>query len=167
MKQKYLQISLPFFLKKTLTSSCIFLVPREKECSPVLQMELPSTRYVLQSCLINVTNPKRISQYLVTVQPKEEEKVMEAAKHSKAHLESTKLNSMGHMQAPMTLLWFVTYLGNVTCMQSWRSKCEDKTKSHGRTQCQCLLQADQVRAKTLKGKGTTNLWELSKSRSGP
>nr|XP_028603581.1 LOW QUALITY PROTEIN: cytokine receptor common subunit beta [Podarcis muralis] len=85
------QLNCSWEVRQEVTSSVSFTLfykaspeTGEKECSPVLQMELPSTRYVLQSCLINVTNPKRISQYLVTVQPKEEEKVMEAAKHIKA-----------------------------------------------------------------------------------
>ncbi|XP_034984204.1 cytokine receptor common subunit beta [Zootoca vivipara] len=85
------QLNCSWEVRQEVTSSVSFTLfykaspeTGEKECSPVLQMELPSTRYVLQSCEINVTNPERISQYLVTVRPKEEEKVMEAAKHIKA-----------------------------------------------------------------------------------
>ncbi|XP_033019091.1 cytokine receptor common subunit beta [Lacerta agilis] len=85
------QLNCSWEVRQEVTSSVSFTLfykaspeTGEKECSPVLQMELPSTRYVLQSCEINVTNPKKISQYIVTVQPKEEEKVMEAAKHIKA-----------------------------------------------------------------------------------
>ncbi|KAL8221972.1 UNVERIFIED_CONTAM: hypothetical protein K2H54_074727 [Gekko kuhli] len=48
----------------------------ETQCFPVEEKELPDAPHVLQRCEIRVTNPKRLSQYLITVRPQEEEKMI-------------------------------------------------------------------------------------------
>ncbi|XP_015281956.1 PREDICTED: cytokine receptor common subunit beta [Gekko japonicus] len=69
----------------------------EMQCSPVEQKELLDTPHVLQSCEIRVTNPKRLSQYLITVRPKEEEKTIAPVSNIKVEppyeLSVAKLNN--------------------------------------------------------------------------
>nr|XP_042699526.1 cytokine receptor common subunit beta-like [Chrysemys picta bellii] len=77
-------------VRTEVTSSILFalfyrtpLASEETECSPVHEEELPGSHYLLHSCEINVTNPSRLSQYLITVRPKEEEKLIQASQNIK------------------------------------------------------------------------------------
>ncbi|XP_065253477.1 cytokine receptor common subunit beta-like [Emys orbicularis] len=77
-------------VRREVTSSVLFTLfyrtpptSEETECSPVHEKELPGSHYLLHSCEINVTNPSRLSQYLITVRPKEEEKLIQAYKNIK------------------------------------------------------------------------------------
>ncbi|XP_065253590.1 cytokine receptor common subunit beta-like [Emys orbicularis] len=77
-------------VRREVTSSVLFTLfyrtppaSEETECSPVHEEELPGSHYLLHSCEINVTNPSRLSQYLITVRPKEEEKLIQAYKNIK------------------------------------------------------------------------------------
>ncbi|XP_072856167.2 cytokine receptor common subunit beta [Pogona vitticeps] len=111
-------------VRKEVTSSVLFALfykdnpesKEEEECFPVHEKKISlshlgsSPEHVLQSCEINVTNPQRQSQYLVTVRPKQEEKVVEAAKQIKVNppykLSVTTLNSQAYRlewQAKKTL----------------------------------------------------------------
>uniref|UniRef100_A0A452HJ19 Fibronectin type-III domain-containing protein n=1 Tax=Gopherus agassizii TaxID=38772 RepID=A0A452HJ19_9SAUR len=74
-------------VRREVTSSVLFTLfyrtPPETECSPVHEEELPGSHYLFHSCEINVTNPSRLSQYLITVRPKKEEKLINAYKNIK------------------------------------------------------------------------------------
>ncbi|XP_054843708.1 cytokine receptor common subunit beta [Eublepharis macularius] len=68
-------------VRRELTSSVLFalfykasLELEERQCSPVEEQELADARHVLQSCEISISNPKRLSQYLISVRPKKDEK---------------------------------------------------------------------------------------------
>ncbi|XP_043376175.1 cytokine receptor common subunit beta-like isoform X2 [Dermochelys coriacea] len=75
-------------VRREVTSSVLFTLfyrtppaSEETECSPVHEEELPGSHYLFHCCVINVTNPSRLSQYLITVQPKKEEKLIEPHKN--------------------------------------------------------------------------------------
>nr|XP_056702541.1 cytokine receptor common subunit beta [Euleptes europaea] len=98
-------------VRRELTSSLLFALfykisPESEEttCSPVEEKELPDTLHVLQSCEISVADPERLSRYLITVRPKEEEKSIEPVCNIKAEppngLSVTKLNNQ-----PYKLWW--------------------------------------------------------------
>ncbi|TFK07259.1 Cytokine receptor common subunit beta [Platysternon megacephalum] len=77
-------------VRREVTSSVLFTLfyrtppaSEETECSPVHEKELPGSHYLFHSCEINVTNPSRLSQYLITVRPKKEEKLIKAYKNIK------------------------------------------------------------------------------------
>ncbi|CAM4491056.1 unnamed protein product [Lepidochelys kempii] len=77
-------------VRREVTSSVLFTLfyrtppaSEETECSPVHEEELPGSHYLFHSCEINVTNPSRLSQYLITVRPKKEEKLIKAYKNIK------------------------------------------------------------------------------------
>uniref|UniRef100_A0A674ILG3 Colony stimulating factor 2 receptor subunit beta n=1 Tax=Terrapene triunguis TaxID=2587831 RepID=A0A674ILG3_9SAUR len=77
-------------VRREVTSSVLFTLfyrtpptSEETECSPVHEKELPGSHYLLHSCEINVTNPSRLSQYLITVRPKKEEKLIQAYQNIK------------------------------------------------------------------------------------
>ncbi|XP_050782270.1 cytokine receptor common subunit beta [Gopherus flavomarginatus] len=77
-------------VRREVTSSVLFTLfyrtppaSEETECSPVHEEELPGSHYLFHSCEINVTNPSRLSQYLITVRPKKEEKLIKACKNIK------------------------------------------------------------------------------------
>nr|XP_023955799.1 cytokine receptor common subunit beta-like [Chrysemys picta bellii] len=77
-------------VRTEVTSSVLFTLfyrtppgSEETECSPVHEEELPGSHYLFHSCEINVTNPSRLSQYLITVRPKEEEKLIQASQNIK------------------------------------------------------------------------------------
>ncbi|KAH1185659.1 hypothetical protein KIL84_018408 [Mauremys mutica] len=77
-------------VRREVTSSVLFTLfyrtppaSEETECSPVHEEELPGSHYQFHSCEINVTNPSRLSQYLITVRPKKEEKLITAYKNIK------------------------------------------------------------------------------------
>ncbi|XP_034633323.1 cytokine receptor common subunit beta [Trachemys scripta elegans] len=77
-------------VRTEVTSSVLFALfyrtppaSEETECSPVHEEELPGSHYLLHSCEIYVTNPSRLSQYLITVRPKEEEKLIQASQNIK------------------------------------------------------------------------------------
>ncbi|XP_067415528.1 cytokine receptor common subunit beta-like isoform X2 [Emydura macquarii macquarii] len=79
-------------VRREVTSSVLFTLfyratpaSEETECSPVQEEELPHSLYLLHSCEINVTDPSELSQYLITVRPKKEEKLIEAYKNIKPH----------------------------------------------------------------------------------
>ncbi|KAJ7330135.1 hypothetical protein JRQ81_016309 [Phrynocephalus forsythii] len=97
-------------VRKEVTRSVLFALfykgsteSKEEECFPVderrvsINSQGTSPQHVVQSCEINVTDPQRQSRYLVTVRPKEEEKVVKAAKQIKPkppyNLSVTILNS--------------------------------------------------------------------------
>ncbi|KAJ6658962.1 hypothetical protein lerEdw1_019599 [Lerista edwardsae] len=87
------QLNCSWEVRQEVTSSVLFSLfyqvspgSEEKECYPVQATELSLNVHVpqvLQSCVITVTN--RLSQYNVTVRPKEERKVMAAKDHIKPH----------------------------------------------------------------------------------
>uniref|UniRef100_A0A8C4MJQ4 Fibronectin type-III domain-containing protein n=1 Tax=Equus asinus asinus TaxID=83772 RepID=A0A8C4MJQ4_EQUAS len=56
------------------------LMPREEQCSPVLQ-DQPGSPYILHRCQIPVPDPRTHSQYLVSVRPKEEEKFIKSSEN--------------------------------------------------------------------------------------
>lgn len=64
---------------------------------------MPDTVHVLQSCKIHVTNPKRLSQYLITVRPKEDEKMIAPVHNSEPLLKNTCIDSQGMVQVPIAL----------------------------------------------------------------
>ncbi|XP_029769711.1 cytokine receptor common subunit beta-like, partial [Terrapene carolina triunguis] len=77
-------------VRREVTSSVLFTLfyrtpptSEETECSPVHEEEFPGSQYLFHSCEINVTNSSRLSQYLITVRPKKEEKLIEASKNIK------------------------------------------------------------------------------------
>ncbi|CAM4460730.1 unnamed protein product [Caretta caretta] len=77
-------------VRREVTSSVLFTLfyrtppaSEETECSPVHEEELPGSHYLFHCCEINVTNPSRLSQYLITVRPKKEEKLIKANKNIK------------------------------------------------------------------------------------
>ncbi|KAM7181055.1 cytokine receptor common subunit beta-like isoform 2-T2 [Macrochelys suwanniensis] len=77
-------------VRREVTSSVLFTLfyrtppaSEETECSPVHEEELPGSHYLFHCCEISVTNPSRLSQYLITVRPKEEEKRIETYKNIK------------------------------------------------------------------------------------
>uniref|UniRef100_A0A8C0FZQ0 Colony stimulating factor 2 receptor subunit beta n=1 Tax=Chelonoidis abingdonii TaxID=106734 RepID=A0A8C0FZQ0_CHEAB len=84
------QLTCSWEVRREVTSSVLFKLfyrtppaSEETECSPVHEEELPGSHYLLHSCEINVTKPSRLSQYLITVRPKKEEKLIEAYKNIK------------------------------------------------------------------------------------
>ncbi|XP_077195736.1 cytokine receptor common subunit beta [Paroedura picta] len=81
----------------------------ETQCSPAEEEELPGTPHVLQSCKILVTDPKRLSQYLVTVRPKEDEKIIAPVYNIK-------------LEPPYEL--------SVTKLKNWLYKLQWKEKEH-------------------------------------
>uniref|UniRef100_A0A8C3T9F6 Colony stimulating factor 2 receptor subunit beta n=1 Tax=Chelydra serpentina TaxID=8475 RepID=A0A8C3T9F6_CHESE len=77
-------------VRREVTSSVLFTLfyrtppaSEETECSPVHEEELPGSHYLFHSCEIRVTNPSRLSQYLITVRPKKEEKLIKTYKNIK------------------------------------------------------------------------------------
>ncbi|XP_032202284.1 cytokine receptor common subunit beta isoform X1 [Mustela erminea] len=52
----------------------------EEECSPVLKEELPGL-YVRHQCQIAVPNPRKDSQYTISIRPKEEEKFIKSSEN--------------------------------------------------------------------------------------
>ncbi|NXU14875.1 IL3RB protein, partial [Pardalotus punctatus] len=75
-------------VKKAITTSVLFGLffratptSEEEECSPVDEKTLPHIPYVVQSCVIPVSNSSSQSQYRVSVRAKTEEKLIEAYKN--------------------------------------------------------------------------------------
>nr|XP_006133861.1 cytokine receptor common subunit beta isoform X1 [Pelodiscus sinensis]XP_014434403.1 cytokine receptor common subunit beta isoform X1 [Pelodiscus sinensis] len=84
------QLTCSWEVRREVASSVLFTLfyratpaSQETECSPVHEEELPHSPYLFQSCEINVTNGNSLSQYLITVRPKEEEKLIAAYKNIK------------------------------------------------------------------------------------
>uniref|UniRef100_A0A8D0L7Y6 Colony stimulating factor 2 receptor subunit beta n=1 Tax=Sphenodon punctatus TaxID=8508 RepID=A0A8D0L7Y6_SPHPU len=79
------QLRCSWEVSKRVTSSVLFTLfysippaPEEVECSPVHEADLPNTLYVSQTCEVNISSPSRLSQYLITVRPKEETRLIKA-----------------------------------------------------------------------------------------
>lgn len=74
----------PWPLPPSALTSTVIL--REEECSPVLKEELPGL-YVRHQCQIAVPNPRKDSQYTISIRPKEEEKFIKSSENSESDLQ--------------------------------------------------------------------------------